>query len=119
MTISLMYAAGCEYWEWQVSPTDETGQPVDPTPMPVEFAAVSAELVPAATWPAVLAQSAGHASGSWQGPDQIGRWTARVLLSGTGGGGDIALPPGTYRLLVQVTASPERPVEDTGTLILR
>lgn len=118
MTTVRRFAAGAEFWEWPVRLVDDQGAPVDPSGMPVEFAAVSTDVVPAATWAGIVSQSGGHAAGTWQGPDQWGTWTARVLVSGSGGGGAIAVGLGTWRLLVQVTASPERPVEDTGVLIM-
>ncbi|MCC6419178.1 MAG: hypothetical protein IT429_13165 [Gemmataceae bacterium] len=119
MTVDRMFAAGCQYWEWQLAPIDADGNPIDPTGLPVAFAAVDAAAVPAGTWAGIVAQAAGSAAGSWQGPDTAGYDTARVLVSGVGGGGDIELATGDWRMLCQITSTPERPVEDTGILWLR
>lgn len=118
-TYSVMYAAGCGYWEWQIAPTDETGTPIDPHGLPIEFAAVSAELTPASTWSGIVAQAAASAEGGWQGPDAAGYYIGRVLVSGPGGGGDIALPVGMWRMMAQITSVPERPVEETGRIVMR
>lgn len=87
----------------------ESGVAQDPTGDTVEFAAVAPGVEPSA-WTA----------GSWEtdattDPDT---YAARILVSGTGGGGTIELADGTYDLWVRITDSPERPTERVGTLIV-
>lgn len=114
-----MWAAGCEYWQWSLAPTDDTGDPIDPTSLPVAFAAVDTALGPANTWAGIVVQAEDSGAGDWQGPDQAGYYTARILVSGPGGGGTLEVPVGTWRMMAQITSTPERPVEETGRLVLR
>lgn len=81
----------------------------DPTGDVVEFAAAAPGTEPS-SWTA----------GSWEtdtttDPDT---YHARILVSGTGGGGSLALADGTYDLWVRITDSPERPARRAGTLIV-
>lgn len=92
-------------------PVSATWQGVvqDPTSDTVEFAAVTPGSEPS-TWTA----------GSWEtdtSTDPDTYW-ARILVSGTGGGGTLALADGTYDLWVRVTDSPERPSQRVATLIV-
>lgn len=119
MATELWWLATCEYWTWRVRPVDADGTAIDPTGMAVEFAAVALDTPPGASWAAILAQAEGSATGSWAGPDDGGYYTARVLLSGTGGGGDIEVPAGTWSMLARITATPELPVETTGVVVMR
>lgn len=85
------------------------GLAVDPTGTPPEFCAV-----------AVGADPSGWVQGVWEtdtstDPDT---YSAFVLVSGTGGGGTIALADGTWVLWLRVTHSPERPVRKVDTLIV-
>lgn len=119
MTTSFMYAAGAQYWEWTLAPVDEDGVPIDPQATPVEFAALDPRVTVPPVWSDVVTAAEASATGGWQGPDPSGElWTARVLVSGPGGGGALELDPGTYRIVAQITSVPERPVENTGTLVM-
>lgn len=89
--------------------TTVAGASVDPTGDAVEFAATVPGVEPSA-WLA----------GSWEtdtttDPDT---YSARILVSGTGGGGTLVLADGTYDLWVRITDSPERPARRAGTLIV-
>ena len=81
----------------------------DPTGDTVEFAAVTPGSEPS-SWTA----------GSWEtdtttDPDT---YAARILISGTGGGGTLALADGTYDLWVRITDSPERPARPVCRLVI-
>lgn len=119
MTIRRL-AASEEFIAWSVRPTDETGTPVDPHLLPVNFAAVplSTDLTSAVSWPDIVAAATASAAGSWAGPDESGYWQARVVVSGTAGSGQIRLPKGTYRVYVQVVDSPEKPAFVLDTLLI-
>lgn len=119
MTTATMFAAGAQFFEWEIAPTDETGNPIDPHTFPVSFAAIPTGTAAASTWAGIVAQAVASGIGAWQGPTLAGRWIARILISGPGGGGTLVLAPGTYEMFVQATATPERPVENAGTLIMR
>lgn len=113
-------AASEEFVVWSVRPTDETGQVVDPTALPVNFAAVplSTDLTSAVSWPDIVAAATASAAGSWAGPDESGYWQARVVVSGPTGAGQVKLPKGTYAVYVQVVDSPEQPAFVLDTLIV-
>ena len=118
MSVTRMLAAAANYWEYPNSPVDANGDPIDPSGLPVVFAAVDPGLAVADTWAGIVTQAADTATGSWEGPDDSGVYVARVLVSGPGGGGDLVLTVGDWRMVCQITSTPERPVDDTGTLRL-
>lgn len=108
MSTVTMSSTSRQYLRLPVSATWQ-GVAQDPTADTVEFAAVTVGSEPS-SWTA----------GSWEtdtstDPDTF--W-ARILVSGTGGGGTLALADGTYDLWVRVTDSPERPVQRICTLIV-
>lgn len=108
MSTVTMSSTSRQYLRLPVSAT-WNGITQDPTGDVVEFAAVPIGGAPS-TWTA----------GSWEtdtttDPDTF--W-ARILVSGTAGGGTLALADGTYDLWIRVTDSPERPARRVGTLIV-
>lgn len=113
-----LWSASAEYLEWVVAPVDESGDPIDPTSLTVEFAALAAATAVPATWAACITAAADSGSGEWSGPDDAGRYTARILASGTGGTGTLTLPAGEYRVLGRITDAPETPMEEVTTLVV-
>ena len=97
-----------EYVRVPVS-ASEAGVVQNPTGDTVEFSAVTPGAEPS-TWTA----------GTWEtdattDPDS---YYARILISGTGGGGTLAMADGTYDLWVRITDSPERPARPVCRLVI-
>lgn len=108
MSTVTMSSTSRQYLRLPVSATWQ-GVTQDPTGDTVEFAAVPPGSEPS-TWTA----------GSWETDtttDPDTHW-ARILVSGTAGGGTLALADGTYDLWIRVTDSPERPAQRITTLIV-
>lgn len=108
MAVVTISSTSREYVRLPVAATLD-GIAQDPTADTVEFAAV-----------AVGAEPSSWTAGQWEtdtttDPDTF--W-ARILVSGTAGGGTLALADGTYDLWIRVTDSPERPARRVGTLIV-
>lgn len=83
------------------------GRPYDPTGDLVEFAFTTLDGERPTDWYA----------GAWDAPvSGASSYRAQVLV-GAGGSGP-ALDPGTYRMWVRVTDSPERPVIPVGALTI-
>jgi hypothetical protein len=70
------------------------------------FTAVDAEAEGDDWIPGVIAQDA----------DDLTRYTFRILVSGTGGGGTVELADGDYRMWVKVDQTPEAIALPIGTL---
>lgn len=91
-----------EYVRVPVSATED-GVDVDPTNDTVEFAA-----------PAVGDEPTVWVEGEWEtSTDRI--W-ARILVSGTGGGGTLEIADGTWDLWIRITDSPETPARKVGPI---
>lgn len=97
-----------EYIRVAVSAT-EAGADVDVSALPVSFA-----------FTAIGAEPASWTGGAWEtdattDPDT---YYARILVSGTGGGGGVELADGRYDVWVKVTDNPEVPARRVGRLIV-
>lgn len=117
MTIDQLSASAQDV-TWEVRPVDETGALVNPSPLVIEWTAVPVDtaLTDVVTWADLVAVASGSDQGEWAGPDSDGYYTARVLVSGTGGTGQIRLTKGTYDMYLRIIDSPEQPARRIRTL---
>lgn len=94
----------------EVDLTDDNGQPRDPTTIAVEVAFPVLGEAPAdwvaATW----------ATDYSTDPDT---YAAEILVSGTGGGGDVELERGGYDVYLRLTDGGQRPVMHPFQVLVR
>lgn len=99
----------------------EDGSRVDPTSDAVKFAFIpeATNITSANTWAQLIAISGVKSgTGEWETDSTVtpARYYARILWSGTGGGGTVELAKATYLVRCQITDSPEAPVKVCDSL---
>lgn len=94
----------------EVGLTDDNGQPRDPTTIAVEvaFAVLGGE---PSSW-----YAAAWSTDCSTDPDTF---AAEVLVSGTGGGGDVELDRGAYDVFLRLTDGSQRPVMRPFQVLVR